>query len=142
MERRRFRPKFDRLFWIPLVFVIAVLTPMTVAAFVHPSGIVLSLATDLFCAYFFLSPAFGYVELREEALVIRFGLILRREIPYCRIRSVEAGRGFYGESILSLKNAMEHVHIRYNRFDITAVSVTDNDQLIREINQRISNLQG
>ena len=43
----------------------------------------------------------------------------------------------YTDTMLSLKNAMEHVTIKYNKFDITAVSVTDNDDLIINIKARI-----
>ena len=38
--------------------------------------------------------------------------------------------------MLSLKSAMEHVEIRYNSFDVTVVSVKDNDALIAELDER------
>ena len=34
---------------------------------------------------------------------------------------------------MSLKNALDHINIKYNKFDITTVSVVDNDDLIRKI---------
>ena len=37
---------------------------------------------------------------------------------------------------MSLKNAMEHVNIRYNAFDVTTVSVKENDELMRELESR------
>jgi hypothetical protein len=36
----------------------------------------------------------------------------------------------------SLKNALEHVNIKYNTFDIVSVSVVDNDGFIEELNTR------
>jgi hypothetical protein len=38
--------------------------------------------------------------------------------------------------MLSLKNALEHVNIKYNNFDIVSVSVVDNDGFIEELNTR------
>ena len=38
--------------------------------------------------------------------------------------------------MMSLKNALEHVNIKYNAFDVTTVSVVGNRDLIKEINER------
>ena len=40
-------------------------------------------------------------------------------------------RKFYAESMMSLKNAFEHINIKYNAFDVTTVSVVDNDGFIK-----------
>ena len=39
--------------------------------------------------------------------------------------------------MLSLKNSVEHITIKYNKFDVTTVSVTDNDDLMINIRARI-----
>jgi hypothetical protein len=37
---------------------------------------------------------------------------------------------------MSLNNALEHIDIRYNTYDVVSVSVVDNDALIEEIDKR------
>jgi hypothetical protein len=64
---------------------------------------------------------------------------MTREIPYSKIRGFVKERKFYSESMTSLKNALEHVNIKYNSFDVVTVSVTDNDDFIGELNLRIEN---
>ncbi len=39
--------------------------------------------------------------------------------------------------MLSLKNSIEHVNIKYNTFDIMTVSVADNDGFIKELTTRV-----
>lgn len=131
-----YKPKIDGIFyaiWVPTVALLAV---STVIACTAPMALVIMLATDIFTLYFLVSPLFGYVELREKTVFIRYGFFLTREIEYIRIREMKKERKIYTESMLSLKNAMEHVTIKYNKFDITAVSVTDNDDLIINIKAR------
>ena len=62
--------------------------------------------------------------------------LLKKEIPYHKIRAIEKERGIYCNSIMSLKNALDHVNIKYNKFDVTTISVVGNDDLIREIEAR------
>lgn len=138
MEIIRFRPLIDRLYYLPLLFTALVLTPLTVlTALAEPMMLAFTIPTDLFCLYFFISPLFGLVELRENAIFIRYGFFLRREIPYASIRGTRRARGLYGESMLSLKSGMEHLHILYDRYGITTVSVKDNDRLALEIEKRL-----
>ena len=136
-----YKPKIDGLFfaiWMPTVLLLAV---STVIACTSPMALIIMLATDIFTLYFLISPLFGYVELRENTVFIRYGFFLTREIEYIRIREMKKERKIYTESMLSLKNAMEHVTIKYNKFDTTAVSVTDNDDLIINIKARTERLR-
>ena len=137
MKNERYKPKVDKLFWwlfsITNGVLLAILIPTSIDA---PSTIFINLPIFLFTNYFFISSLFGYVELREHELFIKYGFFLKRSIPYAKIRRLEKDRKFYTESILSLKNAMEHVNIRYNSFDVTSVGVTDNDALIAAINEK------
>ncbi len=136
-----YKPKIDGLFyaiWVPTVALLAV---CTVIACTAPIALIIMIATDIFTLYFLISPLFGYVELRENTLFIRYGFFLTREIEYIRIREMKKERKIYTESMLSLKNAMEHVTVKYNKFDITAVSVTDNDDLIINIKARTERLR-
>ena len=137
MKNERYKPKVDKLFWwlfsITNGVLLASLIPTSIDA---PSTIFINLPIFLFTNYFFISSLFGYVELRESELFIKYGFFLKRSIPYAKIRRLEKDRKFYTESILSLKNAMEHVNIRYNSFDVTSVGVTDNDALIAAINEK------
>ena len=59
------------------------------------------------------------------------------EIPYTSIRDVCKERKFYSDSMMSLKYTLEHVNIKYNRFDLVSVSVVENDELIRDLTVRI-----
>ena len=137
MKNERYKPKVDKLFWwlfsITNGVLLAILVPTTIDA---PTTLFINLPIFLFTNYFFISSLFGYVELRERELFIKYGFFLKRSIPYAKIRSLQKERKFYTDSILSLKNAMEHVNIKYNSFDVTAVSVTDNDALIVAINEK------
>ena len=132
-----YKPKIDGLFyaiWIPTVLLLLVCTVM---ACVEPIALLILIATDIFTLYFLVSPLVGYVELRENTVFIRYGFFITREIDYLRIRDMKKERKFYSETMLSLKNSMEHVTVKYNKFDVTTVSVTDNDDLMMNIRARI-----
>ena len=134
MQYKRYKPLFDKLFWcifIPTVLLLCAVSVVTVLA--NPWLAFLAVGIDAFTLYFLLCPVFGYVELREDTLFIKYGVFMKREIPCKKIRGVKKGRRIYSESMLSLKNSLEHIDIKYNSFDITTVSVVDNDGLMREI---------
>ena len=138
MEYKRFRPKFDRLYlWIVIPTMLLTLTLLVLTAVWQATGgwIVMT-ATTAFIGYFLISPCFGYVELREETVFFKFGLIMKREVPYARIRKLEKRRTAIAESMLSLKNAMEHVNVKFNSFDCYSVSVKENEELIEELKKR------
>lgn len=139
MENKRFKPKTDKLFWIIFTPISLLMIGLTVVSSVFsPMALFCIVPVDVFVGYFLVSPLFGYAELREHSLFIKYGFILKKEIPYGKIRSLEKARKFYSESMMSLKSSFEHVNIKYNRFDVTTVSVVDNDLFIREVNDRIS----
>ena len=137
--QKRYRPLVDRLFWITTIIAVSLLLGVTVAVCFYPDGLAIAivLAVDLLTLYVVISPLFGYVELREKTVFIKFGLILKKEILYDKIRGVKKERRCYSESIISLKSAMEHVDIKYDGFQVVTVSVVDNDSLIEEIKSRI-----
>lgn len=140
MEAKRYKPKFDKLYaWIvaptmALTLGALVLTGVTYSI----GGLIIMLGTTLFVSYFLISPCFGYVELRENTLFIKFGFFMKREIPYGRIRGLEKKRTAIADSMLSLKNAMDHVNIKYNSFDLFSVSVKDEENFIEELKRRSS----
>ena len=136
METKRYKPLVDGSFfiiWVPTVILLILATVISAEATV---ALIIMIATDLFTLYFLVSPLFGYVELRESTVYIRLGLIAKREIAYREIRGVEKVRRIYADSMMSLKNSLDHVNIKYNRYDIVSVSVTDNDGLMADINAR------
>ena len=136
MENVKLKPQIDRLFlfiWIPTLILLAVGTVISCASTV---ALLILIATDIFTLYFLISPLFGFVELREQTVYIKFGFLTSREIEYARIRAVETERKFYSESMLSLKCAYEHVNIKYNSFDVTTVSVRDNAYFAAELDRR------
>ncbi len=139
MQGKRYKPLVDKLFWITLVIVTALLLGVTATIIFFPDALAISITilVDLLTLYLMLSPLFGYVELRESCVYIKFGLILKKEIPYDKIRGVVKERKFYSESIISLKNALEHINIKYGTFDVVTVSVVDNDGFIMELERHI-----
>ena len=134
MTPLRFKPLIDKLFFIVFVPTLSLtLAACIVPAFFSPTTLFVSLPVFLFVLYFVISPLFGYAELREDGLFIKYGLILKKHIPYENIRSAEKTRKFYSDSMLYLKNSFEHVNIKYNRFDVTAVSVKSNDEFVEKL---------
>ncbi len=136
LENERFKPLVDKLFWIIVIFTSAVMIGLTVAAVFEPVILWGALPADLLVAYFLVSPLFGYVELRVDSVFIKFGFILKREIPYKSIRGVSRERKVYSDSMLTLKNSVEHINIKYNSFDMVSVSVVDNDLLTERLEAR------
>ena len=61
-----------------------------------------------------------------------------QEIDYSAIRRIEKNRAFYSQSMAAIKNAMEHIDIYYNTFDVVSVSVIGNEALMKELRVRIS----
>ena len=138
MENKIYKPLFDKMYWIILIATGTLLLISTVLAAFAPLMLLLMLPLDLFTVYFLVTPLFGYVELRESSLYIRFGLVLKKEIPYENIRGVSKENNSYSASMISLKNSLEHLDVRYNSFDVVTVSVVGNDELMREIEARIT----
>ena len=136
--KRKFKPLIDKSFyliWVPLSVIMIILTVISIE---YLSALIIMALTDIFTFYFLFSSLSAYVELREDTMLVKFGFIIKREIEYSRIREISKERRFYSQSMLSIKNALEHVNIKYNRFDVISVSVVTNDELISELNARIS----
>ena len=134
---KRYRPLIDKLFWIIWVPTLILVAITTVISAIDSLAFLIMIPTDALLLYFLVSPLFGYVELREDTIFIKYGFIIEREIPYSKIRDVYKKKSFISETMLSLKNALEHVEIKYNAYDVTTVSVVGNDDLIAEISSKI-----
>ena len=139
MENRKFKPLIDKLFWFIWVPTSVLMLAVTAISVFAPITLLLLIPIDVFVFYFLISSLVGYVELREDTVFNKFGFILKREIPYKKIRGLVKERKFYSESMLSLKNSLDHVNIKYNTYDVLTVSVIDNDELISEIEKRMGN---
>ena len=138
MEIKKFKLKLDKFFWAIWIPMSVLMIALTVVSAFELGALLIILPLDVFVFYFLVSSLFGYVELREDAVFIKFGFILKREIPYSKIRGAEKERKAISPSMLSLKNALEHVNIKYNAFDVVTVSVIGNDELIRELERRMA----
>lgn len=136
MKTKRYRPLVDWLTWVIWIPTLLIIAAGTVVACFEPASLLVMIPTDLFTLYFFVSPLVGYAELRDEGMFVKFGFILKREIPYSKIRGVELVRRWYSESMLSLKCSMEHINIRYGSFDLISVSVKENAELLAELCRR------
>lgn len=137
MEKKKYLPLIDKLFFIVSIpTLILVGAGVAISVYSIPALLIMC-AIALFVLYVLISPLFGYVELGESSLVIKYGFFLKKEIPYASIRDITRERKFYSDSMLSLKNSLDHVNIKYNKFDVTSVSVKSNDEFIAELEKRI-----
>ena len=137
MDAKVYKPLVGELFWWITVPTAVFMIGMTAGlAIFFPPSLLYMIPTCFLIAYFLVTPLFGYVELRESSVFIRFGFFMTREISYDRVRGVAKARKFYSDSMVSLKNSMEHVNIKYDRFDMVSVSVVDNEGLMEEIEKR------
>ena len=135
---KKYRVKVDGLFYWLFIPITAILLGVTVTlGILDAVALAIILPIDLFILYFLVSPLFGYCELREDELFIRYGLIITRSIPYEKIRAIEKKRAFYTYSMLSLKCSFFHIDIKYNRFDVTSVGVRDGDEFIGRLEEKI-----
>lgn len=137
MDIKRYKPAIDKYFWLILILTMILLLGGTLLSLLEPIALIIMVCVDLFVSYFMVSSLVGYVELREESLFIKFGFIIKKEIPYNTIKEVFKERKVYSYSTLSLKNAIEHINIKYNKFDMVTVSVVENDDFVLELNKRI-----
>ncbi len=133
MKTKRYKPLVDKLFFIIFIPTAFLMVGLTIFACFEPTALLIMIPADLLTFYFLLAPLFGYAELREKSLFIKFGLILKREIPYSKIRGVIKEQSFISETMLSLKNSFEHVKIKYNTYDVITVSLVENDEFIKEL---------
>ena len=138
MENKRYKPLIDKVFWIIWVPTIVLMTVVTIISFFDTVALLIMLATDIFTIYFILSPLFGYVELREKTVFVKLGFIMKKEIPYNTIRDVTKEHKLYADSMSALKNALDHVNIKYNKFDVLSVSVVDNDDFMKDLKRKLS----
>ena len=136
LKIKRYKPLIDKLFYIILIPTLALLVGCTVIAGFEPVALFIMLPVDLFCLYFLISPLFGYVELREKTVFVKFGFFMKKEIPYSKIRGIVKVRQIYADSMMALKNSLTHINIKYNTYDLVSVSVKDNDGFIAELNAR------
>jgi membrane protein YdbS with pleckstrin-like domain len=138
MKVKRYKPLIDKYFWIIWIPLSILLLITTIISFSEIVALIIMIITDIFTYYFMISSLVSYVELRKDTLYIKYGFILKREIPYNKIRGIEKERRVITYSMLSIKNALEHINIKYNKYDMTTISVVGNDELIEELNKRIS----
>ena len=138
MNVKRYKPAIDKLFYIIWIPTIILMMAATILCFVEIIVFIIMIFVDIFTFYFLITSLFGYVELREETIYVKFGFIVKRDIPYNKIREVIKERKVMSTSFLSLKNSLEHIKIKYNKFDEVVVSVVENDELINELEKRIS----
>ena len=71
-------------------------------------------------------------------MFVKLGFFMKKEIPYNKIRDAVKERKLYADSMSSLKNALDHVNIKYNTFDVLSVSVIGNDDLVKRLKVRMS----
>lgn len=95
MQRKRFKPLVDKLFWIIAIPTAVLIASATALAALAPTILFVMLPIDLFVVYFLISPLFGYVELGETAVFIKYGFFMKKEIPYVSIRGTQILCGFY-----------------------------------------------
>ena len=138
MNINRYKPKIDKYFyfiWIPLA---TLLIAGTILSTISIPALIILLCTDVLTFYFMVSSLVAYVELRENTLFIKFGCILKREIPYDKIIDIKKDRRVITYSMLAIKNSLEHIDIKYNKYDFVTVSVKDNDKFIKDLKSKMN----
>ena len=138
MENKRYKPLIDLMFWLICISSAVPAVALFILAFGNTGATVIASIVALVVFYLIISPLFGYVELKESSVYIKYGLVLKKEIPYSKIRGLKKDHSFLSNSMLSLKNALDHVEIKYNAYDTTTVSVDGNDEFIEELQKRIN----
>ena len=138
MKIKVYKPKIDGYYYLIYFPTLLLVLVGTALSFGSVGAFIVMLLSDALVLYFTVSPLFARVELREDTLFIKFGFFLTREIPYARIREIKKERRIYTDTMLSLKNSLEHITIKYNAYDVTAVSVRDNDGFILSLEEKIS----
>lgn len=138
METKRYSPNFDRFYRLAIVLPTElVMLALTVTmAILEPTSLFYDIPVLLFVNYFVISPMTGYVELREEGLYIRFGFFMKREIPYAKVRGIAKEHKFYADSMLALKGSLDHINVKYNKFDLVSISIKNTDEFIAELSER------
>lgn len=138
---KKYKPKVDKLFYIMLV----VINVISLAILIIPQlfylsfeSFIFSIIVILFINYFLISPLFGYIEIKETSIFIKYGIILKKEIPFNKIKKLELKKKWYSDSILALKCSIEHVDITFNSYDKTCVSVKENDIFIEDVRRMIT----
>lgn len=137
MQTKRYKPLLDKMFWIILIPTLLLLTIATSVSYFGPFALLITIPIDLFTVYFLITPLFGYIELRENSVFIKYGIIMKKEIPYNTIRAVTKERKLYADGLVSLKCSLDHVNIKYNSFDVTSVSVVNNDDFIKALEDKM-----
>ena len=84
---KRYKPLIDRTYVTMMIIIFVILTVMTVIAAFSPVALLIVVPIYLLVVYHLISPFFGYVELRENSLYVRYGLFMKKEIPYSKIRA-------------------------------------------------------
>lgn len=138
---KKYKPKVDKLFYILLVVLnVLSLTILIIPQLFYLSfeSFIFSIIVILFINYFLISPLFGYVEIKETSIFIKYGIILKKEIPFNKIKKLELKKKWYSDSILALKCSIEHVDITFNSYDKTCVSVKENDIFIEDVRRMIT----
>ncbi|MGM9969290.1 MAG: PH domain-containing protein [Anaeroplasma sp.] len=138
---KRYKPKIDKLFYILLIIVNTLLLAILlipILVFNSFEGLPFTIIVVLFVDYLLLSSIFGYVEIKENLICIKYGLILKKEIPFNKIKKLEIKRKWYSDSLLALKNSIEHVDITFNSYDKTCVSVKDNYAFVEEVKKKLA----
>lgn len=135
----KFKPKTDSYYLLILIFTELIVLAALVLCLAEFTlgGFLIMLFTFIFTSYFIISPFFGYAELRGGELYIKFGFFLKKSIPYSKIRAIEKKRRWYSDSMVSLKMAMDHIDVKYNRFDVVSLSLKDEERFIEELNKKI-----
>lgn len=136
MENQKFKPLIGKMFYVIWIPTSILLLTCTFFCLFEPIALLILLPTDLFTFYFFISPLFAYAELRESSLFVKFGFFMKKEIPYISIRGISKENKFYADSMLSIKNSLNHINVKYNKFELVSISVADNEKFVEELEKR------
>lgn len=140
----KFKTKFDLFHIMILLITELIMLPFVIISLIDKSygAAIISAIPGILIALLWISMASAYAVLEDDSLFIKYGFVFKKRIPYNKIRSIEKKKKWYSESLLGMKNSLVHVDIKYNTYDITCVSLKDNDLFIDELTKRIEEKKG
>lgn len=135
----KYRVNIDKYYYITIVVVsLILLIPLILSIVAKRVWVILVVAfLIIFVEYLLFSCFIGYAKLEEDHLVIRYGFIIKRRLPYEIIRGVEKKSSYFSESLISLKTTKNCVVVLFNTYDNTTISIKDEDDFIEKLLEKL-----
>lgn len=134
----KFKPLVDKYFYTPIILVLILfIAPIMVGIVCKQiDQIIITSLLFIVIGVLLISPLFGYVKIEDDHIFIKYGLFFKRKIFYTNITEITKERKFYATSLISHKTALDHVFIKYNKYDDTCISIKNMDVFIALVEEK------